>query len=545
MREPRRRSRTLRRGLRWSVPWSIVTTTTARTAAAAADRRDRPRDAGPCCRARRPARARARSRRPRGAARHRAGSRRRRLLHGDELARRAHRPPWLQPDDAPVGPPRARRPRTASIPTELDDEPTGELVLPVAAAAAVRSAAASSTSTTTAGPRPAGVPSRRSPSTGRCATRRAIEAARSPARPSAGPTHCREAAFATLIRRFIAGRAAGAVRSGQPGPRQRGVARPRPCARACGASPGCTTSSTESRPSTTPASPARSRSRWSAHHHSWSGLPASLAMVIAAAKAHEDGALEQSYDFRPRLLWDQRAARARWPPAAPASSCSPTTSGRRRGNLSQTALVKAAEPAPRDRPRRARHPEVPGRRRALLRRQPPRRRGRARRGRGHLRRHARRPARRGRRRAARPAVLGDVAGLSFRHGDGSCRPPTATASPISTRSRHPSSPGCTTASSRPARWARIIMETNRGCPYGCTFCDWGSATLSRVRKFDLDRVFAELEWCGPPPDRDGRHRRRQLRHLRARRRDRPEDRRAQGRRTATRSSSATTTPRTR
>ena len=40
-----------------------------------------------------------------------------------------------------------------------------------------------------------------------------------------------------------------------------------------------------------------------------------------------------------------------------------------------------------------------------------------------------------------------------------------------------------------------IIETNRGCPYGCTFCDWGSATLSRIRKFDLDRVFGELEWC--------------------------------------------------
>ena len=40
-----------------------------------------------------------------------------------------------------------------------------------------------------------------------------------------------------------------------------------------------------------------------------------------------------------------------------------------------------------------------------------------------------------------------------------------------------------------------IIETNRGCPYGCTFCDWGAATQSRIRKFSLDRVFAELEWC--------------------------------------------------
>ncbi len=40
----------------------------------------------------------------------------------------------------------------------------------------------------------------------------------------------------------------------------------------------------------------------------------------------------------------------------------------------------------------------------------------------------------------------------------------------------------------------LSIETNRGCPYGCTFCDWGSATMSRIRKFDLDRVIAELEW---------------------------------------------------
>jgi radical SAM superfamily enzyme YgiQ (UPF0313 family) len=41
----------------------------------------------------------------------------------------------------------------------------------------------------------------------------------------------------------------------------------------------------------------------------------------------------------------------------------------------------------------------------------------------------------------------------------------------------------------------VILETNRGCPYGCTFCDWGSATASKIRKFGMERVVAELEWA--------------------------------------------------
>lgn len=41
---------------------------------------------------------------------------------------------------------------------------------------------------------------------------------------------------------------------------------------------------------------------------------------------------------------------------------------------------------------------------------------------------------------------------------------------------------------------RFVMETNRGCPFGCTFCDWGSATNTRLRTFPLDRVEAEIDW---------------------------------------------------
>ena len=38
------------------------------------------------------------------------------------------------------------------------------------------------------------------------------------------------------------------------------------------------------------------------------------------------------------------------------------------------------------------------------------------------------------------------------------------------------------------------IETNRGCPFACTFCDWGSLTQSKIKKFNLEKVFAELDW---------------------------------------------------
>jgi radical SAM superfamily enzyme YgiQ (UPF0313 family) len=41
-----------------------------------------------------------------------------------------------------------------------------------------------------------------------------------------------------------------------------------------------------------------------------------------------------------------------------------------------------------------------------------------------------------------------------------------------------------------------IIETNRGCPYGCTFCDWGSATNQKIRVFELERVKQEIDWIG-------------------------------------------------
>jgi radical SAM superfamily enzyme YgiQ (UPF0313 family) len=43
------------------------------------------------------------------------------------------------------------------------------------------------------------------------------------------------------------------------------------------------------------------------------------------------------------------------------------------------------------------------------------------------------------------------------------------------------------------RYPITVLETNRGCPYKCTFCTWGGDTV-KVAKFSLQRVKEELLW---------------------------------------------------
>ncbi|MCP5098342.1 MAG: B12-binding domain-containing radical SAM protein [Chloroflexi bacterium] len=40
----------------------------------------------------------------------------------------------------------------------------------------------------------------------------------------------------------------------------------------------------------------------------------------------------------------------------------------------------------------------------------------------------------------------------------------------------------------------VMFETNRGCPFSCTYCDWGSAVAAKVNRFDMARVKDEIEW---------------------------------------------------
>jgi radical SAM superfamily enzyme YgiQ (UPF0313 family) len=37
-----------------------------------------------------------------------------------------------------------------------------------------------------------------------------------------------------------------------------------------------------------------------------------------------------------------------------------------------------------------------------------------------------------------------------------------------------------------------LLETNRGCPFSCTFCDW--SLTKKIVEYPLARVEAELAW---------------------------------------------------
>ncbi len=41
-----------------------------------------------------------------------------------------------------------------------------------------------------------------------------------------------------------------------------------------------------------------------------------------------------------------------------------------------------------------------------------------------------------------------------------------------------------------------IWETNRGCPYKCTFCDWGDAYFQKLKQADIEKLKDEIEYFG-------------------------------------------------
>ncbi|NGX15302.1 radical SAM protein [Wenzhouxiangella sp. XN24] len=98
----------------------------------------------------------------------------------------------------------------------------------------------------------------------------------------------------------------------------------------------------------------------------------------------------------------------------------------------------------------------------------------------------------------RPEVLSDVSGISFRL-PGEDKEAIARSLPrprLRALDQIPSPYLQGVFDGYEGRVDAAIVETNRGCPFACTFCDWGSATNGKVVKFDMDRTRGEIEWIG-------------------------------------------------
>ena len=39
-----------------------------------------------------------------------------------------------------------------------------------------------------------------------------------------------------------------------------------------------------------------------------------------------------------------------------------------------------------------------------------------------------------------------------------------------------------------------LWETNRGCPFSCSYCVWGSDTQNRVYEHDIEKLYEEIDW---------------------------------------------------
>ncbi|GGO19391.1 hypothetical protein GCM10011574_44800 [Microbispora bryophytorum] len=92
--------------------------------------------------------------------------------------------------------------------------------------------------------------------------------------------------------------------------------------------------------------------------------------------------------------------------------------------------------------------------------------------------------------------LADVAGISYRDADGSVRT-TAERARIEDLDiiSSPILNGVLPLHNDTGafRYDVALLETNRGCPYHCSFCYWGGAVGQRVRSFSRGRLRAELE----------------------------------------------------
>jgi radical SAM superfamily enzyme YgiQ (UPF0313 family) len=89
--------------------------------------------------------------------------------------------------------------------------------------------------------------------------------------------------------------------------------------------------------------------------------------------------------------------------------------------------------------------------------------------------------------------LGDVGSISFRTAGGLLETTASRCQPRETPS--PILGGVfDEIMSRGGMKFTTVIETNRGCPFNCSYCDWGGEK-SGVIKYPMERIFAEIDWA--------------------------------------------------
>jgi putative methyltransferase len=41
-----------------------------------------------------------------------------------------------------------------------------------------------------------------------------------------------------------------------------------------------------------------------------------------------------------------------------------------------------------------------------------------------------------------------------------------------------------------------FLETTRGCPFSCSYCDWGVNSMNKIRRHDLEKIYQEIQFIG-------------------------------------------------
>lgn len=96
------------------------------------------------------------------------------------------------------------------------------------------------------------------------------------------------------------------------------------------------------------------------------------------------------------------------------------------------------------------------------------------------------------------AVLGlekpqDIPGISMRTDDGILTNPEMISSECDFPSPYLLGYFDRIIKEHPEKDFMALIETSRGCPNSCAYCDW-SNMKSKIRKFPLERIYGEIEW---------------------------------------------------